>query len=453
MKHDCKPGCYCQGASTNNGKWWFAGDVAKGCTQKWQKLESEFSYQGMHLCPGEYPNSANGAQTLQECYYVNVAGKKVYNKPVRCAAGSYLPKESNDCATCPAGSYCQFEGVYYPSRTHEQGITGPMPDGTTGPEGATGPSQAIPNPPVECPKGQYADTANSCKDCPAGYYCPGWQAADKISPKIQCPDPNDPQYQMAPEDYPERYYANDPVSDGQSAVRLYGFTYTSWHTKLKDITECRIRLYGENQRGFFEDQGILYNKVTNKYDISGDLFYKSAKKKYYLTDRYMAGTQTYCEYHKDEANKWSMLYRQALLCELNKYCPGVKETRCAAGNFEESMGMKEPVEVVCARGQYLPADSENCALCPSGYVCEGDTFKTSHRAQGAKKTYTQAEMLYGIDATGKKAKTKPADPADACWAHFGPIGYKECVLGTSDIPTSGNDGVSGDSPRDGATAK
>ncbi len=445
-KHPCRPGCYCEGHDKCANKNWTAGEIAKGCQKRWNKIErGDLHKIGVHLCPEYFSKSDANAKSAEDCYFEGSLGQKVHNKTVTCAAGQYLPKESETCIDCPAGSYCPDSFSGKPSKDKDQGTIVSVPDGKTTNPGADSLDDALDEPPVECAAGQYA-SGTSCLECPAGFYCQGWNG--ETSPKIACPDPLDQSYFRLPETYPAEYYAADKTD-----VKFKNIQFTGWHTKLTKIEDCSIRYEGENKRGYFRHDGIRYNNVSNRYDHdrsgSSDLYYLSAKPGYYLTERYLlyGSTTPYCE--DKTRTGLSMLYRKAQPCPSDKWCAGVKETKCSAGTYENDMGLEDAKDVTCARGQYLPANSLFCALCDRDEYCEGGNFKTSNREQGRKQTFTQAQLLYG--AKGIKPKNDTLD--DICWLNTDPILYKKCVLGASDIPTSGNDGNSGDNPRDGTTTK
>lgn len=458
-KHPCRPGCYCEGHDKCANKNWTAGDIAKGCQKRWPKIKNgELKKIGVHLCPDYFRESDESAKAVSDCYFTSTNGHKVHNITVTCPPGQYLPKESETCIDCPAGYYCPNGFTGKPSKDKDQGEILPVGDGKTTNPGAKSAAEAIDNPPVECPAGQYANGANSCENCPAGFYCPGWNG--ETSPKNACPDPRDTQYFRLPETYPAEYYATDKTdTTDEQVVKFKNIQFTGWHTKLTKIEDCSIRYDGENKRGYFRHDGIRYNNVSNRYDHdrngSSDLYYLSAKPGYYLTERYLlyGSTTPYCE--DKTRTGLSMLYRQAQPCPSDKWCAGVKETKCSAGTYENDMGLEDAKDVTCARGQYLPANSLFCALCDRTDYCEGGNFKTSNREQGRKKTFTQAQLLYGPD--GKKSKNDMLD--DICWLNTDPILYKKCVLGIDNgggetlPPSSGNDDDSGNNPRDGATPK
>ena len=176
-----------------------------------------------------------------------------------------------------------------------------------------------------------------------------------------------------------------------------------------------------NKRGELSNEGVKYNPDTGKYDIGGNVFYRSANPGFYLSEKY---SENYCS---EKTSERQMLYRHALLCPPDKWCPGVKQTPCTAGTYEAEMGKKETEVVDCPKDSYLPANTNTCALCDtSKYSCPGNKYTTTHRNQGRYKTFTQAQLLYGPSGV------KPPDPTDSCWGVISPVGFKSCVLGVSD---------------------
>ena len=108
-------------------------------------------------CPVSKPNSAEGSDSVSDCYASGTTPPNPTN--IRCDAGYYLPSgadSEDDCEWCEAGYMCPGNNLKY----------------KCGPRGYSegGASQCSP-----CPDGQMADNANkSCEDglieVQAGYY-------------------------------------------------------------------------------------------------------------------------------------------------------------------------------------------------------------------------------------------------------------------------------------------
>lgn len=427
FRHDCRPGCYCEGNKDGKGVHWTAGDIRKGCLNRWSKVTKVLNSIGVFLCPADFPNSDYAAKSSADCYFRNAAGAKIKYVKVSCSAGEYLPKGSDKCALCPAGYYCPSSFTEYPSKDKDQGEMIEMPTGYTSDRGAKSEANKKKIDEIPCEAGKYSQYGK-CEVCPATYYCPG--ATDSAAMKYECPAAV-PENVREMRTYPEQYYADDVVNDvekwGQeTALKLKPHKVVDWSSKtgLKSQAECSLIYVGENMRGKFHHDNVKYNTVSEKYDVEGgDLYYLSVKPGYYLTEPYMVNGIKYCDHHNNDSAHY-MLYRRAELCPPDKWCPGVAATVCNKGTHGDTMGLKEPEDVTCAKGQYLPANSNYCAPCDTKkYLCEGGNFKTTHHDQGRYVTYTQAQMLYG------PSKKRSSDPAETCWGIFGDVGYISCVLG------------------------
>ena len=139
------------------------------------------------LCPGGFfcPVSEDELQPTQpiECKSGNYCeyGRNNSNEEVPCPVGTFNPTfRSNDslsCQPCPAGYYCDTEGIAELSSKS-------CPDGFYCP----GSSGSIPGDinwsynPIPCPEGYYGKeirpgtvglkAVEECTLCPAGYFCP-----------------------------------------------------------------------------------------------------------------------------------------------------------------------------------------------------------------------------------------------------------------------------------------
>ena len=109
---------------------------------------------GMHnvySCPVSYPMSASGAKSLKDCFKYDANGKKVYygaKQTIKCSAGTYLPINTTQCASCSASKnqVCPG-GTFSRSSTNIQGLK------------------------VECYPGQYLPAgATQCSSCNDDYY-------------------------------------------------------------------------------------------------------------------------------------------------------------------------------------------------------------------------------------------------------------------------------------------
>ncbi len=407
FKYDCQPGCYCTGSDSCANWWW--GDVRDGCKERWDKV-SNINKAGVYLCPPDFPLSLSGARSSTDCYKTNEQGMRIYNQKITCPAGKYLPKKFNICTDCPVGSYCEGIKDVLPSFTSDQGIKACASDQTTNSTKSASKSACVKKPKKSCKAGQYSKDGNSCIDCPGGYYCEGGTKGATPCPAAV------PEHWRAESTYPENYYA----SDGEGAVIIgnnsYIPTWDSLEGKTK-VTECRMVYRFKNKRSdYAADESVFWNDSTKKYDLKGTPYYVTCKPGYYMSEKL---TSDYCDIKKfDNGSKKSMLYKKLLPCPPDKYCPGVKQTFCDSGTYEDTLGLKDAVKVTCPQGYYLPANTESCDSCPSDKICPGGDYWTSHKPQGAYKTMTQQELR-------------------ACWQHVDPIAFKECATGIENKTQSG----------------
>lgn len=179
-------------------------------------------------------------------------------------------------------------------------------------------------------------------------------------------------------------------------------------------------------RGRFNDEATTWNASTSKYDKGGNPYYLSVNPGFYMSEKF---TSTYCDnkYFEDGKSKKSMLYKQAIACPSDKYCPGVKQTYCDSGTYEDTLGLKDPIKVSCSSGYYLPEFKEVCDKCPADRMCPGGDFLTKHIDQGVYIAFSQQQLMYGANG---KVQTEPE--GGYCWKNIDVISYKECMLGTKE---------------------
>ena len=147
----CPAGCFCPGQTylyVNSGEGKFCKGESNTIRAKGDQkcdIDTSGTYKGLYgctpygyygdcsdrfyRCPDKFPNSPEGAKSVEECYTTCSNGKKIYNKKVKCNKGYYLPAggtSSSDCKSCntinPAtGAYCPEDGDYVPY-CEDQGV-------------------------------------------------------------------------------------------------------------------------------------------------------------------------------------------------------------------------------------------------------------------------------------------------------------------------------------------
>jgi hypothetical protein len=67
LTKECPEGCYCTGGGNFT---WTAGEVKKGCKNRWSKITDELNKKGVFLCP-EGKTSKTGAKSASDCFTQN----------------------------------------------------------------------------------------------------------------------------------------------------------------------------------------------------------------------------------------------------------------------------------------------------------------------------------------------------------------------------------------------
>ena len=158
----CAPGCYCTG-NTGSFTSWTKSSVTDGCSKRWAKIDSELGSYGVHLCPADFPNSASGSSASSSCYYTSGGTTLYYKNYPACAAGTYRPKNSGTCTTCPKDHYCPGAAAAKPSKTSDAGLKS-CPPGTQSSLGAKSSSDCQKH--ISCSAGQYLPAnSETCAAC------------------------------------------------------------------------------------------------------------------------------------------------------------------------------------------------------------------------------------------------------------------------------------------------
>lgn len=161
VRYDCRAGCYCLGGGNTTS----STDIAKKC----RNHENPGVGVGVNLCPDDFPESAPGSNSAEDCYKTMSDGSLWYNRRYHCPQGHYLVANSKDCSSdCPAGKICKG-GDWIPYNAQDQGVedcpTGMMPNDN---------QDACIEFKINCIAGTYLpENSSECAACPDGYYCPG----------------------------------------------------------------------------------------------------------------------------------------------------------------------------------------------------------------------------------------------------------------------------------------
>jgi len=168
-----------------------------------------------------------------------------------CSAGTYLPADAIECATCPVGSYCGG-GQYAYNETTDQGI-------------------------VVCNAGYYFNSNNECVACQANHYCVG-----------------DGTMQPCPE------FTYNNIEDLYPMVTGYNVHSIRWAglyssvsyipTDMTTIDRCLVELsFVAVDEGTIRDYRMFYSSATGGYDNRLARYWDVANPGYYLSDEYVPG--------------------------------------------------------------------------------------------------------------------------------------------------------------------
>ena len=171
--HDCTEGCYCTGPGFHQGwGYLYSCDTDKAKTKfgaSWQ----DSGWNNVYTCPKDFPKSEKKAKSVEDCY-VEIAGKKIYNKRATVKAGQYLPMQSNTPVACKTDNdktYCPG-GTFSASLTSDQGLKK-----CSDSEKASSDRTKCEHINVKCEAGRYLPSGwSSCSPCKSDgnrYYCPG----------------------------------------------------------------------------------------------------------------------------------------------------------------------------------------------------------------------------------------------------------------------------------------
>lgn len=412
----CAPGCYCTG---NAGSFtsWTKSSVTDGCSKRWTKIDSELGSYGVHLCPADFPNSASGSSASSSCYYTSGGTTLYYKNYPACAAGTYRPKNSGTCTTCPKDHYCPGAAAAKPSKTSDAGLNS-CPPGTQSSLGAKSSSDCQKH--ISCSAGQYLPAnSETCAACTDGHYCTAGTYTKKA------------EHQglkfCGPEQIPNT-------------------TKTGCEEKKPDSVQCKVGEYlpanayacatclansaciGGTYKPSNANQGI--ESCGDGYSVSAD--------------------KSKCEKNKPESVKCSAGQylpagkEECVPCTSGFYCPGgtcpYSETadsciaKCPSGQVPTSdqTGCENapPDTITCAAKQYLPGNKKECAPCLERHTCPGGDYVPSDKDQGIQK---QAEIPLDWDKMLYGPKGPNAPLKEQCWIIIDKQKYIDCVTGSAGI--------------------
>lgn len=262
-------------------------------------------------------------------------------KSIECAAGTYLPANSETCASCPAGYACAG-GTYKYSTNSEHGnvmcsgstysesgasTCSTCPDGyTISIDGDSTAHDEISDCKITCAAGQELMAgASTCNTCQAeskklSGYCPGGEYgynADELQGWIACPT------------------SEDTWITKDSNLWLDGYEITkvniAYANKVRSsIGDCQLTYTFEAAPGRIIREGLRYNPNTNKYDTfswgggnEGNRFVRILNPGYYAYNR-LRDCNALSE---DDKSKYYMTYSYAAECPEGYYCPGYYNKR------------------------------------------------------------------------------------------------------------------------------
>ena len=322
---------------------------------------------GVHKCPSTFPKSDRnqatggvGAKTASQCYFTNSAGKKIYNKPLSCSAGKYIPAASDVCTDCLANNYCPGVTNKIPSTSSVQGMTA-CPSGTVSAKGAKSASDCKKQ--LTCNPGQYLPAdATECKPCPDGKYCP-----DKKTYTQSSSDQGDKTCQTG--------YVPNAQKTGCSIQCLAG--------KYLPANSEKCEKCPEDGKSFCK--GGSFQKSTKIQGVDTC-----------PTGQQPKAVASACEAIKVDCKDGQYLKAGALQCTtcLDGYkCTAGKHsynaqkdqgiTKCSNGKISNQEKTKcidaPPTSVECKGGFYLPANKNECQACTAGHACKGGTYNKGQK--------------------------------------------------------------------------
>ena len=395
--YDCQPGCYCGNPSAKLDPkdkinreqipQWCAGQRSE-CSHKYRDGYGICGRPDAKVakCPTDFPKSDAKATSAEDCYTL-VGDKKLYNKPVNCDAGQYLPKDSANCAPCSqAGKdyYCPGKTSPKPSTTQSQGA-------------------------LRCPSGQQQNSAGTgCEsiyvDCYAGQYLP--KNSKTCAP---CPD--------------DGKSVCHGISNAKQSANDQGIATCTGNTKPNiSLTECVSAI--TQQKFTTCDAGYYLPKGATECQLCkfGNYYCPS-------------GFQATVPATKD----WGLVSCDGTPSTDRKRCESKTSEHVLIEKNDTSYSAPVDLNFSVAPGYYLPANASNQKTCKNGYYCPGGNYERSNVDQGLFKCPLDSEtnqsktactlerskdqMRYGKNGTKETALNRQ------CWLKTNTSEYKSCVFG------------------------
>ena len=396
---------------------------------------------GLNVCAVPYSRSAAGSDDENDCYLITSATKYVKEVgagEVDCPAGKYCAGGSTvykggtvsgrnttgGSATCPAGSYCS-EGVSEPTACSTLG-GGLYKDSA---EGSSAPADCY----VITTGGYYVANATdeAQTKCEAKYYCPAVILGyPSVGGRESCPDPASSTYKEAVSEI-DWLTAHCPDATTSNSSVTSSSYQTFSNTGLSAITQCPAIMTVSTPCSNFSVESARYNSTTGRYDSDkGGVYARSVKAGYYLTERY---SSTYCTTN-GQPNTKSMLYKKAVKCPENSYCPGGTVPVCNTGTYEESWGANACTTLgdfyttsaegattntacygITTAGKYIATAKADETTCAAGGYCPG-SVKVNYNSTGGRTPC----------AAGKYNASTGSSAASACVA---------CAIGSYAVDT------------------
>jgi len=454
---DCAPGCYCTGGSSFA---WTISDVPKGCSERWNGM-SDIEDNGVHLCPEGFPKSDSKASAATSCYYL-YNNTKIYNKSVSCSAGQYMPANSNNCASCPANSWCPG-GTYHTGRsasginacsssypysaassssqnscyrncktsdiTYSASVAGKYyynnnnqcyaQSCQTGAEISGTQCSLIT---YNCSVGQYLPAnTTACATCTAGSYCAGggfnykntnqgikscvseigsgWTSVAGSDAKTDC------YYNVTLNK--NGYSGTISAGSGTGCSVASAASGTSNATlRLFYNTACTLPSVNLTQTGYTNATGWATATSIGASSVATIAAITSAPSitTYYArkpscAQNYYKETNEICSVCGANSNTSAGNVVTTCNCDTGYSLDGTSDGALVSTTGCRLIGMP-----VCPAGKYVPAETALCETCPIGGYCPGGEFVTSHSDQGLN--YCVNEIASGwTSVAGSDAKT------------------------------------------------